>query len=87
MTDPAMWDVATLSAAFGSGSLSPVEVLSAVRARIAAPPAVPGLRCGKSRFAIKGCCRRCVVAHQGVDRRLEGGDPGPNRRQDLDRRQ
>ena len=36
MTDPAMWDVATLSAAFGSGSLSPVEVLSAVRARIAA---------------------------------------------------
>ena len=44
MTDPAMWDVATLSAAFGSGSLSPVEVLSAVRARIAAfEPAINAL--------------------------------------------
>ncbi len=35
MTDPAQWDVATLRVAFGSRAASPVEVLAAVRARIA----------------------------------------------------
>ena len=34
MTDPARWDVATLTAAFRAHTLSPVEALAAVRARI-----------------------------------------------------
>jgi aspartyl-tRNA(Asn)/glutamyl-tRNA(Gln) amidotransferase subunit A len=78
MSDPAQWDVATLTTAFASGSCSPVEVLAAVRARIAAfEPTINALVRQDEAIAAAADAAATLAAEQSQQRWRRGEPLGP----------